>query len=179
MGPLQVSADVMRTREAEEKSLKSMRRKMIQRVDDSKKLRTRGGRRSRNLFRYLTDSSRVRRCGLGNKFPFYECQGPVVSTGSKKICEIGGEDAVDERTAQCWLNRFTADLTLVNHSRSGHPPVRDIEALKEAVEYQTSTSTRRLSDSLGPSVDIIHRHLKSSHGIYKSCRIMPHESNEI
>jgi hypothetical protein len=47
---------------------------------------------------------------------------------------------------------------------------------KEAAEQQPSTSTRRLSDALGPSKSTtIHRHLTALGKIYKSCRVVPHE----
>jgi hypothetical protein len=46
---------------------------------------------------------------------------------------------------------------------------------KEAAEQQPSTSTRRLSETLGPSKRTIHRHLTALGNIYKSCRVVPHE----
>ncbi|GBP15991.1 hypothetical protein EVAR_94339_1 [Eumeta japonica] len=55
----------------------------------------------------------------------------------------------------------SGDLPLVDHSRSGLPTPWDIEDTKEAVENQPSTSTRRMSNSFGPSKDTVHRHLKS------------------
>ncbi|GBP37707.1 hypothetical protein EVAR_23756_1 [Eumeta japonica] len=53
------------------------------------------------------------------------------------------------------------NLTLVSHSSSGRPLVWDIEATKEAVENQLSTSTCRLSDFLGSFQDTIHLYLRS------------------
>jgi hypothetical protein len=49
------------------------------------------------------------------------------------------------------------------------------EAIKEAAEQQPSTSTRRLSDTLGPSKSTIHRYLTALGKIYKSCRFVPYE----
>jgi hypothetical protein len=59
--------------------------------------------------------------------------------------------------------------------RSGQPQIWDIEATKETAEKQPSTSTHRLSDTLGPSTSTIHRHLTALEKIYKSCRLVPHE----
>jgi hypothetical protein len=47
--------------------------------------------------------------------------------------------------------------------------------IKEAAEQQPSTSTRRLSDTLGPSKSTIHCHLTALGKIYMSCRVVPHE----
>jgi hypothetical protein len=53
--------------------------------------------------------------------------------------------------------------------------VWDSEATKEDAEQQPSTSTRRSSDTLGPSKSTIHRHLTAVGKICKSCRVVPHE----
>ncbi|GBP89190.1 hypothetical protein EVAR_62988_1 [Eumeta japonica] len=66
------------------------------------------------------------------------------------------------------LLQINGDLTLVNHSRSGRLSIWDIEATKEAVENQPSTSTRRLSDSFGFCKDTIHRHLESFDSIFRN-----------
>jgi hypothetical protein len=52
------------------------------------------------------------------------------------------------------------------------PWIWDSEATKEAAEQQPSTSTRRLSDTLGPSKSTIHRHLTTLGKIYKSCGVV-------
>jgi hypothetical protein len=46
---------------------------------------------------------------------------------------------------------------------------------KEATEQQPSTSTRRLSDTLGPSKSTIHCQLTAVGKIYKGYRVVPHE----
>ncbi|KAL4717383.1 hypothetical protein ACJJTC_017270 [Scirpophaga incertulas] len=46
------------------------------------------------------------------------------AVAARKICEIEGEDTVNEPTARRWFNRFNnGDLTLEDRSRSGRPPV--------------------------------------------------------
>jgi transposase len=82
---------------------------------------------------------------------------------------------VNERTAQRWFKRFASgNLSLEDEQLLGRPRIWDSEATKEAAE-QPSTSTRRLSDTLGPSKSTIHRHLTALGKIYKSCRIVPQE----
>jgi histone-lysine N-methyltransferase SETMAR len=94
----------------------------------------------------------------------------------KKICDVEGEDAVNERTAQRWFKWFVSgNLSLEDEQRPGQPWIWDSEATKEAAEQQPSTSTRRLSDTLGPSKSTIHRHLTALGRIYKSCRVVSHE----
>jgi transposase len=90
--------------------------------------------------------------------------------------DVEGEGAVSERTAQRWFKRFASgNLSLEDEQRPGRPRIWDSEGTKEAAEQQPSTSTRRLSDTLGPSKITIHLHLTALRKIYKSCRIVPQE----
>jgi transposase len=83
---------------------------------------------------------------------------------------------MNERTAQRWFKRFASgNFCLENEQRPGRPRIWDSEATKEAAEQQPSTSTRRLSDTLGPSKGTIYLHLTALGNIYKSCRSVPHE----
>jgi hypothetical protein len=83
---------------------------------------------------------------------------------------------VNERTVQRWFKQFVSgNLSLEDGQRLGRPRIWDSEATKEAAEQQPSTRTRRLSDTLGPSKSIIHRHITGLGKIYKSCRVVPHD----
>jgi hypothetical protein len=83
---------------------------------------------------------------------------------------------VNERTEQRWFKRFASgNLSLEDEQRPGRQRILDSEATKEAAEQQPSTSSRRLSDTLGPSKSTIHRHITALGKIYKSCRLVPHE----
>jgi transposase len=67
---------------------------------------------------------------------------------------------VNERTAQRWFKQFASgNLSSEDEQRPGRPRIWDSEATKEAAEQQPSTSTRRLSDTLGPSKSTVHRKL--------------------
>ncbi|GBP77848.1 Cleft lip and palate transmembrane protein 1-like protein [Eumeta japonica] len=58
-----------------------------------------------------------------------------VTATTRKIYEIEGEDTVNEPTVQHLLSLLNSrDLTLVDCSNSGRPPIWDIEARKKAVE---------------------------------------------
>jgi transposase len=105
----------------------------------------------------------------------YWKQNYKAAAGGKKS-DFEGEGAVNECTAQRWFKRFASgNLSLENEQRPGRPRIWDTEATREAAEQRPSTSTRRLSDTLGPSKSTIHRHLTALGKIYKSCRFVPHE----
>jgi hypothetical protein len=78
--------------------------------------------------------------------------------------------------AQRWFKQFAGgNLSLEDEQRPGRPRIWDSEVTKETAEQQPATSTRRLSDTLGPSKSTIHRHLTALGNIYKSYRIVSHE----
>jgi transposase len=82
------------------------------------------------------------------------------AAAANKICDIEGEGTVNERTAQQWFKGFASGkLSLEDEERPGRPRIWDSEATEEAAEQHPSTSTHRLSDTLGPSKSTIHRHL--------------------
>jgi transposase len=106
---------------------------------------------------------------------YYWKQNYRAAAAAKKICDVEGEGAMNEHTAQRWFKRFaSSNLSLEDEQRPGRPRIWDSEATKEAAE-QPSTSTRRLSDTLGPSKITIHRHLTARGKIYKRCRVILHE----
>ncbi|GBP71249.1 hypothetical protein EVAR_79531_1 [Eumeta japonica] len=82
--------------------------------------------------------------------------GPLATSGlidmikatstAKKIYETEEDN---KRPAQRWFHRFkNGDLTLVDHSRSGQPPVWYVKVTNEVVENQPSTSIRLSMDLL-------------------------------
>jgi transposase len=82
----------------------------------------------------------------------YWKQNHKAAAAEKIICEVEGEGAVNECTAHRWFKRFASgNLSLEDEQRPGRPRFWDSEATTEAAEQQPSTSTRRLSDTLGPS----------------------------
>jgi hypothetical protein len=83
---------------------------------------------------------------------------------------------MNERVAQWWFKQFlSGTLSLEDEQCLGRPRIWDSESTKEAAEHQPTASTRRLSDTLGPSNSTIHRHLTARGKIYKSCRVVPLE----
>jgi hypothetical protein len=69
---------------------------------------------------------------------------------AKYICDVEGEGAVNERTAQRWFKSFASgNLSSEDEQHPRGPRIWDIEATKEAAEQQPSTSMCRLSDTLG------------------------------
>ena len=75
-----------------------------------------------------------------------------VRAAAKEICEVEGRGTVSTRTAQRWFKRFDEGRTdLKDCVRSGRTQEVDSDALRAAVEANSSVSTRRLSDDLGVS----------------------------
>ena len=78
--------------------------------------------------------------------------------------------------SQLWFKRFSSgDVNLEDQPRSGRPSVVDDDTLRQAVEEQPCTSTRRLSAELGPSQPTIQRHLHQLGLVNRRCRQIPHE----
>jgi hypothetical protein len=106
----------------------------------------------------------------------YWKQNYKAAAAAKKICDVEGEGAVNECKAQQWFKWFASgNLSLEDEQHLGRPRIWDGEATKEAAEQQPSTSTHRLSDTLGPSKSTIHHHLTALGKVYKSCRVVHHE----
>lgn len=83
---------------------------------------------------------------------------------------------VSTRTAQNWFKRFKEGRTSLDDSaRSGRPVEVDSDALREAVNANPGTSTRRLSDELGVSHMTAARHLHRIGKVHRSCRVVPHD----
>ncbi|GBP30285.1 hypothetical protein EVAR_27897_1 [Eumeta japonica] len=70
----------------------------------------------------------------------------TVSIGCRRVSSgIGGRGKRIRNLLNLSLRMsHNGDLTLVDHPRSGLPPVWDIKARKEALENRLSTGTRRL-----------------------------------
>jgi hypothetical protein len=100
-------------------------------------------------------------------FRHYWKQNYKAVAAAKKIYD--GEGAVNKRMAQWWFKQIVSgNLNLEGEQCLGRPRIWDSEATKEAAEKQpSSTSMRRLSDTLAPSKSTIHHHLKALGKIYK------------
>jgi [histone H3]-lysine36 N-dimethyltransferase SETMAR len=90
--------------------------------------------------------------------------------------EVEGHDAISDRTAQNWYKKFKEGHTdLQEEPRSGRPSVVDHEVICQRIEANPATSTRQLSQELGPSRWTIGRHLHQLGKTSKRCREVPHD----
>jgi [histone H3]-lysine36 N-dimethyltransferase SETMAR len=106
----------------------------------------------------------------------YWKKGFNAAAAAREICEVEGEGMVSVRVSQLWFKRFSSgDVSLEDQPRSGRPSVVDDDTLRQAVEEQPCTSTRRLSAELGPSQPTIQRHLHQLGLVNRRCRQIPHE----
>ena len=88
---------------------------------------------------------------------------------SKKICEVE-EDVVSIRTAQKWFKKFNEGHTyLRDDPRSGRPITMNTEAIRDAVEANSSTSTRRLSVELDIPQKPVIQHLSTIRKVNRRC----------
>jgi [histone H3]-lysine36 N-dimethyltransferase SETMAR len=94
----------------------------------------------------------------------------------KEISQVEGEGFVSKSSAARWFKKFNeGDISLEDQERPGRPPTLDSKVLREAVERNPSTSTRRLSAELGSSQSTIIRQLHKLGKVNKRCREVPHE----
>lgn len=109
----------------------------------------------------------------------YWKQGFNAKIAAQKICQIEGIDSISVRSAQVWFRKFNSgDTSLESKQREGRPLTLNPEVLREAIEANPTTSTRRLSAELGASNTTISRHLHKLGKINKRCREVPHELTE-
>ena len=86
------------------------------------------------------------------------------------------KDVVSNRVAQIWFKKFTnVDMDLVDKSRSGRPMTVDSEAIRESIEANPSTSTRRLSAELDITQTSVVRHLHALGKVNRCCLEVPHD----
>lgn len=97
----------------------------------------------------------------------------------QKICDVEGEDFVSIRVAQKWFKKFNEGREdLQDKRRPGRPITTDFGSIRNAVEANPSTSTRRLSDELGIPKTSVLRHLHSMDKVNRCCRQIPHDLTE-
>ena len=90
-----------------------------------------------------------------------------------------GEEVVSVRTAQKWFKKFSEGHTdLRDEPRSDRPMTVNTEAIRAAVEANSSTSTRRLSAELDIPQTSVVRHLKAIGKVNRRCREVPHDLTE-
>jgi hypothetical protein len=81
---------------------------------------------------------------------------------------------VNERTTQRWFKWFVSgNLSLEDEQQPGCPRIWDSEATKEAAEQQPSTSTCRLTDTIGPSKSTIHRQIAALKKFTRAVELYP------
>ena len=91
---------------------------------------------------------------------FFWKKGLSARAAAREICSVEGEGSVSNPTASAWFKKFnTGDTSIEDQPRSGRPSTLDSEVLRQAVEANPATSTRRLSGELGTSKSTIVRQL--------------------
>ena len=66
---------------------------------------------------------------------------------AKKICSVYGRSAISEKTCKRWLKKFEkGDFNLDDYPKSGRKRKISLHFLKEKVEKQPKTTTRKLAE---------------------------------
>ncbi|GFV57110.1 histone-lysine N-methyltransferase SETMAR [Trichonephila clavipes] len=74
--------------------------------------------------------------------------GLSTAASSRRICQVFGDSAVNERMARNWLQKFrSGDLSLCDKARTGPPQALDDEALQVAIEKDSSQTCGDLPDT--------------------------------
>ena len=102
---------------------------------------------------------------------------PTAATAARKICDVEEEGVVSERVAQRWCQHFdTGEENTEELPHSGRRKLCSIEnKFRVLEENPRKKSTYRLSEELGETKNITHRHIKTLGKLYGSCRSALHE----
>uniref|UniRef100_A0A5S6QQL7 Mos1 transposase HTH domain-containing protein n=1 Tax=Trichuris muris TaxID=70415 RepID=A0A5S6QQL7_TRIMR len=101
-------------------------------------------------------------------------RGLNAAEASREFADPWPEDAVKERTVQYSFRRFGSGDRGIEERRGSHKSSSlDNEVLKEAVEAQPTTTTRKLAAELGVSHATIDRYLKRIEKVKKLAKWIP------
>ena len=105
---------------------------------------------------------------------FFWKKGLSARAAAREICSVEG--SVSNPTASAWFKKFnTGDTSIEDQPRSGRPPTLDSKVLRQSVEANPATSTRRLSGELGISKSTIASQLHKLGKVNTRCREVPHQ----
>jgi len=106
----------------------------------------------------------------------YDFKGGLsAAASSRRICQAFGENAVNERTARHWFQKFrSGDVSLADEPRSGRPHVFDDEDLKAAIEEDSALTYDELGERFHVSVETARLHLHGIGKLYKLNKWVPH-----
>ena len=103
-------------------------------------------------------------------------QGSTAAAGHRNICEAEGEGTVSVATCERWFKKFAlGDNDLDDKPRPGQPMVINLDALREAIEAEPSTSTLVLSNDLQCSQRTVVRGLRRIGKVNKWGKQVPYE----
>ncbi|EYC28094.1 hypothetical protein Y032_0008g334 [Ancylostoma ceylanicum] len=107
-------------------------------------------------------------------------RGKATAESHRDLCDAPGQDVISERQFQRWFHKFhSGNESLEDDARGKPPSVLDEEQLKEAIEEDSSKSTRnsanRFECTHPTTMNSLHAIGKSS----KSGQLILHEQTDI
>ena len=97
------------------------------------------------------------------------------SEAARNICKVHGEEAITERTAQKWFQKFREGIfNLDDAPRSGRPSDFDEETLNLLIHEDPRQSTRDLEQATGYDHATVARHLRQMGKVQKLGAWVPH-----
>lgn len=97
------------------------------------------------------------------------------SEAARNICKVYGEEAITERTAQKWFQKFREGIfNLDDAPRSGRPSDFDEETLNLLIHEDPRQSTRDLEQATGYDHATVARHLRQMGKVQKLGAWVPH-----
>lgn len=105
--------------------------------------------------------------------------GLSAAESSRRICQAFGDNAVNERTARQWFQKFrSGDMSLNDAPRSGRPQALDDETLRAAIESDSSQTCSELASHFQVTDETIRLHLHRIGKVYKLSKWVPHSLSD-
>ncbi|GFY53729.1 histone-lysine N-methyltransferase SETMAR [Trichonephila inaurata madagascariensis] len=106
--------------------------------------------------------------------------GLSAAASSRRICQVFGDSAVNERTARHWFQKFrSVDLSLCDKARTGRLQALDDEALQAAIEDDSSQTCGELARQFNIFSETVSLHLHRLGKTYRLSNWVPRALLEV
>ena len=141
-----------------------------------------------NLFYYISTLSITLCRFLNSSMPLHEIRicllyefklGHSAAEATRNISQAWSEDAVSERDARWWFERFrSGNMSIEDMPRSGRPSKVNISTLQELIEADPRQTSRELAEALHVDHQTVLNHLHENGMVWKLEKWIPHKLSE-